>query len=51
MSLSSPPARNPREAVEGGSEVVEDRVEDYDYGRFGWVSDPEGNRIALWQLR
>src|SRR5262245_2339076 len=28
---------------------VEDRVEDYDYGRFGWVLDPEGNRIELWQ--
>ncbi len=28
---------------------VEDRVEDYDYGRFGWVVDPEGNRIELWQ--
>src|SRR4051812_9425578 len=24
---------------------VEDRVEDYDYGRFGWASDPEGNRF------
>jgi uncharacterized damage-inducible protein DinB len=24
-------------------------VEDYDYGRFGWVFDPEGNKIELWQ--
>ena len=30
---------------------VEDRVEDYDYGRFGWASDPEGNRFELWQPR
>jgi predicted enzyme related to lactoylglutathione lyase len=28
---------------------VEDRVDDYDYGRFGWALDPEGNRIELWQ--
>jgi predicted enzyme related to lactoylglutathione lyase len=26
---------------------VEDRVEDYDYGRFGWAVDPEGNRFEL----
>jgi predicted enzyme related to lactoylglutathione lyase len=28
---------------------VDERVEDSDYGRFGWVTDPEGNRIELWQ--
>jgi predicted enzyme related to lactoylglutathione lyase len=28
---------------------VEDRVEDYGYGRFGWASDPEGNRFELWE--
>lgn len=30
---------------------VDDRIEDYDYGRFGWASDPEGNRFELWQPR
>ncbi len=30
---------------------VEDRVEEYDYGRFGWATDPEGNRFELWQPR
>jgi predicted enzyme related to lactoylglutathione lyase len=30
---------------------VEQRIEEYDYGRFGWVTDPEGNRIELWQPR
>jgi predicted enzyme related to lactoylglutathione lyase len=30
---------------------VDDRVEEYDYGRFGWASDPEGNRFELWQPR
>jgi predicted enzyme related to lactoylglutathione lyase len=28
---------------------VDDRVDDYDYGRFGWATDPEGNRFELWQ--
>lgn len=29
--------------------AVEDRVEDYPYGRFAWITDPEGNRIELWE--
>ena len=28
---------------------VDDRVEELEYGRFGWVLDPEGNRIELWE--
>ena len=28
---------------------VDPRVEEYDYGRFAWVMDPEGNRIELWE--
>jgi predicted enzyme related to lactoylglutathione lyase len=28
---------------------VEGRVEESQYGRFGWASDPEGNRFELWQ--
>ena len=28
---------------------VDDRVEEYEYGRFAWVMDPEGNRIELWE--
>jgi predicted enzyme related to lactoylglutathione lyase len=30
---------------------VDEKVQDYDYGRFGWASDPEGNRFELWQPR
>jgi catechol 2,3-dioxygenase-like lactoylglutathione lyase family enzyme len=30
---------------------VDDKVEDYDYGRFGWAVDPEGNRFELWQSK
>ncbi|MDQ3538362.1 MAG: VOC family protein [Actinomycetota bacterium] len=28
---------------------VDDRVEDYSYGRFATAVDPEGNRIQLWE--
>jgi predicted enzyme related to lactoylglutathione lyase len=28
---------------------VDERVEEYEYGRFGWAMDPEGNRFELWQ--
>ena len=29
--------------------LVDDRVEEHEYGRFGWAFDPEGNRFELWQ--
>jgi predicted enzyme related to lactoylglutathione lyase len=29
--------------------AVDPKREDYDYGRFGWFTDPEGNRVELWQ--
>jgi predicted enzyme related to lactoylglutathione lyase len=29
--------------------AVDDKVQDEGYGRFGWVTDPEGNRVELWQ--
>lgn len=28
---------------------VLDKTEESDYGKFGWVIDPEGNRIELWE--
>jgi catechol 2,3-dioxygenase-like lactoylglutathione lyase family enzyme len=28
---------------------VDDKVQDSEYGRFGWAMDPEGNRFELWQ--
>jgi predicted enzyme related to lactoylglutathione lyase len=28
---------------------VDPKVEEYDYGRFAWVMDPDGNRIELWE--
>lgn len=29
--------------------AVDDKVDDSEYGKFGWVVDPEGNKIELWQ--
>jgi predicted enzyme related to lactoylglutathione lyase len=28
---------------------VDDRVEELEFGRFGWAADPEGNRFELWE--
>ena len=28
---------------------VLDRVDDSEYGKFGWVIDPDGNKVELWQ--
>lgn len=28
---------------------VEEKTEEYEYGKFGWIIDPEGNRIELWE--
>jgi predicted enzyme related to lactoylglutathione lyase len=28
---------------------VHERVEEHEYGRFGWATDPGGNRFELWQ--
>src|ERR1700748_904149 len=27
---------------------IDPKREDYDYGRFAWFTDPEGNRVELW---
>ena len=35
-------------AERGGAERV-GGIEDYEYGRFGWFLDPEGNKVELWQ--
>jgi predicted enzyme related to lactoylglutathione lyase len=29
--------------------AVEDKVDESDFGKFGWVMDPEGNRVELWE--
>ena len=32
-----------------GCDVLEKTTDDSDYGKFGWVMDPEGNKVELWQ--
>lgn len=29
--------------------AVEDKIDESEYGKFGWLMDPEGNRIELWE--
>jgi predicted enzyme related to lactoylglutathione lyase len=31
-----------------GCNVLE-KTDDSGYGKFGWVMDPEGNKVELWQ--
>ena len=26
-----------------------EKIQDFNYGRFAWIMDPEGNRIELWE--
>jgi predicted enzyme related to lactoylglutathione lyase len=28
---------------------VDEKVDDTEYGKFGWAMDPEGNRLELWE--
>jgi predicted enzyme related to lactoylglutathione lyase len=33
---------------QAGAQLLED-VQSYEYGRFGWFLDPEGNKVELWE--
>jgi catechol 2,3-dioxygenase-like lactoylglutathione lyase family enzyme len=37
------------EALRADGVEVDERVERHDYGNFGWITDPDGNRIELWE--
>jgi predicted enzyme related to lactoylglutathione lyase len=37
-----------RELNHKGVDVI-DKTEYYSYGSFGWIMDPEGNKIELWE--
>lgn len=37
------------EALRSEGCEVDAKVDESDFGTFGWVMDPEGNRIELWQ--
>lgn len=33
---------------EEGVQIIGE-IEEYPYGKFGWIMDPEGNKIELWE--
>ena len=35
--------------LKGEGCTVDEKTEVSEYGKFGWVTDPEGNRVELWQ--
>ena len=37
------------EALKKEGVQIDPHREDYDYGRFAWIMDPDGNRIELWE--
>lgn len=37
-----------KELAQSGIEQVGE-MEEYEYGKFAWVNDPEGNKIELWE--
>ncbi|MGD8402046.1 MAG: VOC family protein [Anaerolineales bacterium] len=38
-----------QQVKEGGAEIVGD-IQEYEFGKFGWFMDPEGNKVELWEL-
>lgn len=37
------------DALKSAGVEVDPKRETCDYGKFGWFTDPEGNRVELWQ--
>jgi predicted enzyme related to lactoylglutathione lyase len=37
------------EALRSEGVAIDPKREDHDYGRFAWITDPEGNKIELWE--
>jgi predicted enzyme related to lactoylglutathione lyase len=37
------------EKLRGAGVEIDAKREDFDYGRFAWVYDPDGNKIELWE--
>ena len=35
--------------LRGEGVTVDPNVQDSEFGKFGWIMDPEGNRVELWQ--
>lgn len=34
---------------EGEAEIIGD-IQEYEFGKFGWFIDPDGNKVELWEL-
>jgi predicted enzyme related to lactoylglutathione lyase len=30
---------------------VDEKRDEYDFGKFGWIWDPEGNKVELWEVK
>src|ERR1700755_2295498 len=37
------------EKLRAAGVAVDPKVDDSEYGKFGWITDPEGNRVELFQ--
>ncbi|NOH03788.1 MAG: VOC family protein [Chloroflexi bacterium] len=37
-----------RQVKEGGAEIIGE-IGEYEYGKFGWFMDPDGNKVELWE--
>jgi predicted enzyme related to lactoylglutathione lyase len=37
------------EQLRAAGAEVDERIEESEFGRFGWATDPEGNRFELWE--
>ncbi len=37
------------EALAAAGVSIDPKRDEYDFGRFAWISDPEGNRVELWE--
>src|SRR5688572_14145598 len=36
-------------ALEREGVIIVGDIEEFEYGKFGWIMDPEGNKIELWE--
>lgn len=37
-------------ALAAAGVTIDPKRDEYDFGRFAWIVDPEGNRVELWEL-
>jgi predicted enzyme related to lactoylglutathione lyase len=37
------------EALKEEGVTIVGEIQEFDYGKFGWIMDPDGNKIELWE--